>query len=111
MRRKGAAFRHPDHGGPEKPVVMNVAGLEDHDHGSLRPPGIGLLEHCLVKVWVELLAERIDAPDPMTLEGIKQAAPSGDHPVKQHLRRRRSRCRVDRSLQIVDGFKKVGGEC
>src|SRR4051812_33330446 len=68
-------LRHPDQSRPKQPVLDHVAGLKLLDDRA----GLGLvrrdLEHRLVAVGIERLAERFDAGDAVALEhGVELAA-------------------------------------
>src|SRR5690606_20665788 len=68
------ALGDADHGRAEQAVVQQIARLHQLNHGAGRLAAAGYLEHRLMQVAVELLAERLDLAELVTLERRMQLA-------------------------------------
>src|SRR5207244_666593 len=103
-----------DHRRPQQPVVQDIARLQDLDDHAGFGAGAFHLEDRLVEVVVEALAFRVDALQPVALEGGQQFALGRRDTFEQAFRARvqdlRFRHAVERAAQIVDRREQVAGK-
>ena len=86
-RGLGTAFGYGDERRPQAAVANHIACLHHVDHGTFRHVWVRHLEHGLMAIRVETLADRIDAGDAVALEHVQKLALCDLDPIEKALQR------------------------